>query len=172
MKVIKILVVFFLILITYLGFGETAKLFYTNESATYLTELSSINIIISIVSVLIFVFVIFYKFKNKTFKASLLFIVLLLWLLAGVKVGVKKFEDGRVNYGVYCFEVNRFFLCDKKDLECESIIANRTSVEELSFWRVKIKNEDIEEIIFIGPLTWLKAMNVLKSNIGNGTGVE
>jgi hypothetical protein len=172
MRVIKILVVIFLILITYLGYGETAKLFYTNESATYLTELSSINIIISIVSILIFVFIIFYKFSNRAFKISLSFFVLLLWLLSGIKVGVKKFEDGRVNYGVYCFETNRFFLCEKEDLECESIIANRTSVEGMSFWRVKIKNEDIEEIIFVGPITWSKAIEVLKTNIGNGTSTE
>ncbi len=175
MKIAKVLIFLLLILlvvVSYLGYGETAKLFYTSESATYLTELSEINMVLTIAFLLSIGFILFCKFNSKILRISLLSVALIFWLLAGRKVGVKKFEDGRVNYGWYSFETGKFFLCDKKNAECETVVANQTSIEELSFWRVNIKNEDINETIFIGPITWIKVIEVLKTNIGNGTSTE
>lgn len=168
-KILTFLLLVILAVVSYLGYGETGKLFYTRESATYLTELSEISIELVVVLLLAIGFILLYKFNSKVLRISLLSIALVFWLLAGRKVGVKKFEDGRVNYGWYSFETGKFFLCDKEDIECETVIANKTSIEKLSFWRVKIKNEDINETIFIGPITWAKAIEILKTNIGNGT---
>lgn len=171
-KILTLLLLIILVVVSYLGYGETGKLFYTSESATYLTELSEISIILVVVLLLAISFILFYKFNSKVLRMTLFFIVFIFWLLAGRKVGVKKFEDGRVNYGWYFFETGKFFLCDKENIECETVIANKTSIEELSFWRVKIKNEKINETIFIGPITWSKAIEILKTNIGNGTSIK
>lgn len=166
-KIIAFLCLGLLLVITILGYGETGKIFYTSESATYLTELSEINIVLSILALSVIGFSLFYKFSQKVIKVGLLFVFLVLWLFAGRKIGIKKFEDGRVNYGWYCIQTGELYLCDKQDSRCESIIANETSIEKSCLWRVIIKNEDVKKEVFIGPITWSKALEVLGKNIGN-----
>lgn len=167
-KALIILVLIAMIIVTYLGSGETSSLFYTKESATYLTKVSDIKTIFSVICLIVFLILIFYNFDGRLKKLSLI-LVFIVWFLSGRKVGVKKFETGMVNYGWYCFQTGSFFLCEKEITLCEKEIAYKTTIEKKHLWRVNVKNEDINETIFIGPIAWNKAIEVLESSIGNGT---
>jgi hypothetical protein len=108
---------------------------------------------------------IWYWKNPKAFKIALLAIFCIMWLLSGRIIGFKPFPDGRVNLGWYCFEFQKFCLCNGNS-DCEIMIAYKSKVEPLSFWRLRIKNENVNRIFFIGPFTWKSSLKILETNIG------
>ncbi len=165
----KILVVVWVILvsISFLGYGELGKIFYTSESAEYLTDVTNINLIYCITGLICFLLVILLV-NRKVLKYILLLVFFSIWLLSTRKVAISPFYDGRLGIGWNCFLTEEFFLCNEKS-DCETTLAYNTTIEQVTLWRVKIKNDDINKTIFIGPLVWSNTIKVLENNIGNGT---
>lgn len=169
-KTIKILFYVFLAILsafTYLSCGESGKIFYTSESATYLTDVSNINLpfaIISIVSMLLINFLL----HKKKLKISLIIVLICIWLFSTRKVAISPYYEGRLGIGWNCFLTEELFLCSE-DVDCERKLAYETSVEKLSLWTVRLKSTDFDKEIFIGPLTWSITVKMLEKNMGYGT---
>lgn len=167
MKKILLVIWFVLVCVSFLGYGKLGKIFYTSESAEYMTDVSSINLIYCIGTLIIFLSATLF-IKRKPLKYICLFLCFSIWLLSTRKVAVSQFYQGRLSVGWNCFLTDEFFLCNEES-DCETTLAYKTTIEETSLWRVNIKNEKLNRTIFIGPLTWSRTIKLLEKNIGYGT---
>ncbi|SRX75267.1 hypothetical protein AEQU3_02261 [Aequorivita antarctica] len=167
MKKFLLLVWFTLVCFSFLGYGKLGKIFYTSESAEYLTDVSNINFIYCSAGLIGFILVILFA-KRKLLKYTLLLSFFSIWLLSTRKIAISSFYDGRLGIGWNCFLTEEFFLCYEKS-DCETTLAYNTTIEKLALWQIKIKNKELSKTIFIGPLVWAEVIDVLEKNIGNGT---
>src|SRR2546422_5755400 len=49
-----------------------------------------------------------------------------------------------------------------------SVIFYQTKIEGLPLWRIRVKNNNINKVIFIGPFQWNKAVKMFSEKLGNG----
>jgi hypothetical protein len=162
MKYFLLFLLTVIIITTYLSFNEELiNVMFSNDSAGYLTEVSNINISVSVIAIILFCFFIIKK------NIGLLFALIIIWLFSGRRISIRNTEKCRISTGWFFIETNSFSLCKLKDCDCE--IIHETTYEKLSFYRVKIKNKEIRKTIFIGPMVWSRVIEVLENNINNGT---
>lgn len=168
MKIIlKILLVVFLVfmsILTALAFNEDTKLLFTYESAEYLSDISNVNVFFSVLFLTIYLFLLIYFWKRLKLVLPFFFFIILFWLFSGRTMAFKYHPTGRVITGWYYIETDMFNLC-KKNKDYESILANETEINELFFWRLNLKNKDIDKTIFIGPFMWNETVKILKKRI-------
>lgn len=168
MKIIlKILLIVFLVfmsILTALAFTEDAKLLFTYESSEYLSDISNVNLFFSVLFLTIYLFLLIYFWKRLKLVLPFLFFIALLWLISGRTLAFKYHPTGRIIIGWYYVETGMFNLC-KENQDYEGIIAKETVINELSFWRINLKNKDTEKTIFIGPFMWNETIKILKKRI-------
>ncbi|WP_425236609.1 hypothetical protein [Ulvibacterium sp.] len=167
MKKILIVIWFILVSVSFLGYGRLGKIFYTSESAEYMTDVSNINLIYCLGALLTFLSAVLF-IKRKSLKYICLFLCFSIWLLSTRKVAISQFYQGRLGVGWNCFLTDEFFMCNEES-NCETTLAYDTTIEKISLWRVTIKNEKLNRTIFIGPLTWSGTVKMLEKNIGYGS---
>ena len=149
-----------IIIVTFLSFNnELINIMFSNDSAGYLTEVSNINIIVSVISIIFFYFFII---KKNRYRFFLLFVLMIIWLFSGRRISIRNTEKCRVSSGWFFIETNSFRLCKLADCDCE--IVYETTYERLSFWRIRITNNDINKTMFIGPIVWPKVITILENN--------
>lgn len=151
---------------TIMIFANDIKILFTRESAAYLSSISDVNHILSVlffIGYLSMTILVFRKFCTR--KILILSVVLLLWLLSGRVVAFKAFPDGRIITGWYYIETNRFNLC-KNDVDCETIVSKESTITKLALWRVSINSKYTNKIIFVGPFTWHSCYKTLGNQIG------
>jgi hypothetical protein len=147
---------------------DDIKILLTHESASYLSNISEVNLImLCLFLVLYLVLLIFFWKKLSVTVILILCSILLLWLLSGRTIAFKYFPNGRILTGWYYIESNQFTLCGD-DEDYERIISQETKLIESPYWSVRVVNENIDETIFIGPFTWRSSMEVLRQ-IGKDT---
>ena len=145
-----IYLVFFFI--TIIGFNESLCSFNFSNGSDSVMDLSVSNIWIKVLLIVILGMLLLKYLQKKNYKfLSLIFIILPIWILSGRTVGI--FPDGRLNIGWFYIKTDRINLCHPND-DCEKIFYNNTKIEELPFWRIKIENKNINQIIFVGPFIW------------------
>lgn len=150
---------------TIMIFLSDIKILLTRESAAYLSNISDVN---HIFSVLFFIgyscvtVLVFRKFSTR--KVLMLLSVFILWLLSGRVVAFKAFPDGRIITGWYYMETNSFKLCKEND-DCESVLFKETKVKRLPLWCISINNNFTNKVIFIGPFTWNSCAKLFEEHI-------
>jgi hypothetical protein len=160
-----ILIALFMLAGTVMIFLSDIKILFTRESAAYLSNISDVNHVASVLFFIGYLFVTVLVFRKfSTPKILTLLIMLLLWLLSGRVVAFKAFPDGRIITGWYYIETNKFNLCEN-DIDCEGIISKETTISKLPLWRISINSKYTNNIIFVGPFTWDSCYKVFESQI-------
>lgn len=149
---------------TILSFVKDIKVLFTHESADYLSSISDVNHLTSVLFLFLFFIALFF-IKHIFKKILLLLSFFIFWLMSGRVVAFKNFPDGRVITGWYYIEGKSFKLC-KENTDCESVLFKETKVKRLSVWRISINNKLTSKIIFIGPLTWGSCTKIFENHIG------
>lgn len=150
---------------TIIIFLNDIKILFTRESAAYLSSISDVNQVFSVLFFIGYLFVtvlVFRKFSTR--KVLVLLLLFILWLLSGRVVAFKAFPDGRVITGWYYMEANSFNLC-KENNDCESVVFKQTKVKRLPLWCISINNKVINKVIFIGPFTWNSCAKLFEEHI-------
>lgn len=151
---------------TIMIFLKDVKILFTRESAAYLSTISDVNHVFSVLFFIGYICVTVLIFRNfSTRKVLMLLVVLILWLLSGRVVAFKAFPDGRIISGWYYIETNKFNLCEN-DVDCETIISKESTISKLPLWRIRINNKYNNTVIFVGPFTWYSCYKVFENNIG------
>ncbi|MET3047509.1 hypothetical protein [Flavobacterium covae] len=168
MKIIlKILLVVFFVfmsILTTLAFTENMKLLFTYESAEYLSDISDVNVFLSVLFLIIYLFLLIYFWKRLKLVLPFLVFIVLFWFFSGRTIALKYHPTGRIITGWYYIETDMFNLC-KENQDYESILANETEINKLPFWRLNLKNKDTDKTIFIGPFMWNETIKILKKRI-------
>ncbi|THU30781.1 hypothetical protein FAM09_29720 [Niastella caeni] len=150
---------------TIMIFLSDIKILFTRESAAYLSNISDVNHMASVLFCIGYLFVTVLVFRKfSALKVLTLLLVLILWLLCGRVVAFKAFPDGRVITGWYYIETNKFNLCEN-DVDCEGIISKETTISKLPLWRIRINSKYTKKIIFVGPFTSHNCYKVFESQI-------
>ena len=86
-------------------------------------------------------------------------VTIILWLLSGRTIGAIVDPEGKIVVGWFYIETEEFYVCDRKT-DCESVFYYQTKIEKLPFWRIEIKNGNIDKRIFVGPFIWDKTLSI------------
>jgi hypothetical protein len=95
---------------------------------------------------------------------ALVVLLALCWGLSGRKVGVALWDEGRVYTGWFCIQTDQFVLCSPTE-DCETALLH-TRVTPLPFWRVRLANAHGQRSFFIGPVTWVPTLRMLRNAFG------
>ncbi|MGZ3777712.1 MAG: hypothetical protein ACXVIY_10050 [Mucilaginibacter sp.] len=171
MKVVRIIfliIVFALMLtITLAYFSPANKFVFGRNSADYMLKLAAVSVVWPIaLLVLYLLFAWFYHRKPNRTRLALVTTVVLLWFLCGRMVGTLLWPEGKVITGWYYIPTYDFKLCGG-DTDCETVVYYQTHIEKLAFWRLRIKNRNVDQTVFAGPFIWNQIPEVF-SEIGTG----
>jgi hypothetical protein len=133
--------------------GGTTYVFFQFTSASIIVK--SILATIFIISLLVWL-----KYrKSKYVVISIL--VFILWSQSGRTIAFNS-QNGQIITGWFFFRADKIEICQKNQ-DCESILYNQVTFEKMFLWRVKIKNSNKENIIFVGPFIWKDYIDVLEN---------
>lgn len=164
--------ILFLCMIALTSFGYFSSTSLVTGSISSMESLAATNVTLPTLLLILFGLLLYYYFKvPKKTKLLFLGVIMLLWILSGRVISIIIWPDGRITTGWFYIPTERFYLCNDKS-NCETLVAYHTKIETLPFWRVRIKNENTDEIIFVGPFLWNKAKKVFTEEIGAGTYVN
>lgn len=105
----------------------------------------------------------------RIFNVKILFLyicVFSVWLMSGRTIGV--FSYGTAKMGWFFFKIDEVDICVDNKTDCQTISNYQTTVEAEFFWRVQIKNKQVNHGTFIGPVIWYQALKMLKNEFGAG----
>jgi hypothetical protein len=168
-KIILAVLIFVLMaLLTSRSFFPTySKYFFAGGSIDSLMEFASSNMLLQIFLLVANGFALFRLIRGINFKKLMLFILILaLWITSGRVIGI--FPDGTIKTGWFYFETNEYDVCIDNKTDCQTIAAYQTSAEPKFPWCVLISNKQVRHNIFLGPLIWYPATNLLKKEFGSG----
>lgn len=122
-----------------------------------LIEKASISVVFHFIIIVLSLIV---YFKKQSIQSKYITIILIfsIWVLSGRVIGVKPY--GELSSGWFNIRFNEINIC-KHSMDCEKTYYYETEIKELSFWRVKVKNNNIDEEYFVGPILWEKALSLL-----------
>jgi len=158
--VIFLIASFIIFAITCIGFldKDLITYIYLGGGSTGLETMVFPNvwfqIVLIIISILIFLF-----FKKKLLaKIIILSFLFFIWIMGERVVSIGLFPDTSINSGWFYNKTKSIKLTSEKK-EPDQIFLE-TSFEKLSFWRIRIINEDINFVIFVGPMIWDKTISL------------
>jgi len=154
-------------LFTSVLYSSNKNLLFVGGSTDVFLEVANGNKIIVTSLVVLFIFIIFIKINKYNLKYFLLLIVFILWLMSGRTVGYTSYPAPAIKLGWFYIQTERIIVCEYNE-DCEKLIAYKTSIEELPFWRIKVKNKEMEEVFFVGFIAWESTVKIIKDNLGNG----
>ncbi|UPT69137.1 MAG: hypothetical protein M0D57_11200 [Sphingobacteriales bacterium JAD_PAG50586_3] len=157
MRTVKIILSAILLLVMALltawCYHPLAKLMLISISAEYMVHTAVPLVVFPTLFVLLFGALLVYYFKQPTkLKLAALFVVFSVWLLSGRTTAMLVTED-EIAAGWFYIPTTRFTLCNPNE-NCEITHYNKTKVEVLPFWRIRISNSTVDETLFIGPFAW------------------
>ncbi|GHV14869.1 hypothetical protein FACS1894169_04670 [Bacteroidia bacterium] len=122
-----------------------------------------VNVSVWVKILFIVVFCLTYYFRQKIRYVDAIFIIVILsWTLSGYSIVHNSYPEDKIISGWYFVRANEILVCGDNDTDCENIVNNKTVCSKLSFWRIKIKNERIDQTFFVGPLIWAQSKQSLK----------
>jgi len=147
---------------------ERNFLFAGVSSADYMLELASMPMAVPTIFLFCFGLLTLYYFKRaKKIKLVFLTVILLLWFLSGRTIGTILWPEGTIITGWFYIRFDKFIICNN-DGDCETTISYHTKTEELSFWRVRVKNKNTDRVIFVGPFIWSRTLKLFNEQLGLG----
>jgi hypothetical protein len=102
--------------------------------------------------------------KFNAAKLFLLAIVFSCWLLSGRIVSILVWPEVIVNTGWFIMQDEKINLCENQP-DCETAVIKGTSVTTLNFWRIRIKNNKLNKVVFVGPFIWNKTLDNFSKEI-------
>ena len=171
MKVIKIIVsvILLMVMLALTALGFFLKISLVAGSVDSMEDLIALSGAWPAMFLVLFAFLLFYYlYKPDRVKLVFLGITVALWFLSGRMISIIFWPDGRVTTGWFSASTETFHLCDNKS-DCEATIAYHTKTENLFFWRIRVRNENIDKVIFVGPFIWNKTLKLVHDQIGAGT---
>lgn len=140
-------------LLTALCYHPLAKLLLISTSADYMVHCAVAQLVWpTVFLILTGILMVTYNKKPSKVKLVALVAVILLWGLSGRTAAMRVTED-EIATGWFYIPTTRFTLCNPNE-DCEITHYNKTKVEVLPFWRIRITNSTIDETLFIGPFAW------------------
>lgn len=131
------------------------------KGSNYLMDLVSGSLLFQILFVVIFNLILIVNRKRNIKSAYvLLLLLLLLWGVNGRTIAL--FPDGRINSGWFYIPTYSINLCKDED-DCERVVYYETEIEKLPLWNVRVKNRNVDIIIFVGPLVWTKTLKLMEN---------
>ena len=171
MKNIKIIIsaILLVVMATLTASGYFLKANLARGDMESMEDIAAVNGAWPAIFLVISGFLLFYYLSQPTkVKLAFLGITIILWLLSGRMISMIFWPDGKLTTGWFSVPTEKFSLCNGKT-NCETIMAYHTKTENLFFWRIRIKNENVDKIVFVGPFLWSKTVRLLHDEIGNGT---
>lgn len=166
MRKLSIILILVMILLTTIGLFPSNASFLFARGSDGLMQMKSAPFWIQFLLILCFIIVAF-AFKGKSrVKTYLLPILFILWILSGRVVGL--FPDGRLSTGWFYVETARLNIC-KNSNDCEKVYYYETEVQPLALWRIRIKNKEINKVIFVGPAIWSGTLKMFKKSFPKST---
>ena len=174
MRLLKILLTTLLLIMaafTALCYSPDAKLLLVNTSAGYMVQVAAVHPLLPTALLVLFAVAQRLYYIEPGFKKfALLSAILLSWFLSGRIIATKIYPDGTVSTAWFYIPTQSFDVCHDVKFDCEAMLASHTITERLSFWRLRIRNENTDRTIFVGPFVWGKANDLLCNEwIGKGS---
>ena len=170
MKIIKIIasVILLVVMAALTAFGYFLKSSLVGGRIDSMEEILAVRGAWPAILFIICGFLLFYYLSRPT-KVKLIFlgITLVFWFLSGRMISMVFWPDGRLTVGWFNMPTQTVHLCHNKT-DCDTTIDYQTKAENLFFWRIRIKNKDVDEVIFVGPFLWGKAAKMIHETIGAG----
>ena len=148
-------VILFLIMamLTALCYWSEAKSLLIFISFIEMVHSAAANVLWPTLFLLLFGGLLVYSFKKPSkLKLVALGLVMALWFVSGRTTAMLVTED-EIAAGWFYIPTTRFTLCNPAE-DCEITHYNKTKVEVLPFWRIRITNSTVNETLFIGPFAW------------------
>ena len=155
-KILYLILIFVLVLVLTEFNNELMLILYSkSDSASYLTEIVQPKTYVSILLVILNI-VIIWKYQNiKVVLILFLFSIITILLLNRI-VAVRIYPTCEITTGWFLFRTQMIDISNNE--------LNETSYNKLPFWRIRIKNKDIDVIIFAGPFQEDETLDLLKNN--------
>ena len=155
-----------MLLLTSIGFFPSFASFIFIGGSDDLSQLIFTNIWIQVFIICIFgvLGLLWHSKKYVITKYFLLLFLLFLWILSGRTIILS--PHGRLSSGWFYFETHRSSICDG-EINCDRVFYYETELETLNLWHIRIKNNEVDLIIFVGPLIWGETINLFKTNFHN-----
>lgn len=150
-----------------IGIDKTfARSIFIGGSTESLMDVSSVNMTLQLVLTFISIVlaVLYFRKNHKKLYLILFTLTLFMWILAGRTIAVSPY--GKVITGWNYIEFNSFEICLNAD-DCETTVYYDTRIERLSFWRIEIKNKNVEKRLFLGPIVWRNTLNIINKHFPN-----
>jgi len=106
----------------------------------------------------------FYFKRPDVLKLIVLLIWISLWLLSGRMIGIVVWPDIKVNIGWFDEPTESINLC-ARNADCETIVAQKTKATALPFWRLRIENPYVDQVIFVGPFIWGRTLKMFNEKL-------
>ena len=163
-KILYLILIFLLILVLTEFNNELMQILYSKpDSASYLTEIVQPKIFISVLLIVLNI-VIIWKYQNIKMVLTIFIFSLITILLLNRIVAVRISPTCEITTGWFLFRTQMIDISNNDNCENE---LSETSYNKLPFWRIRIKNKNIDEIIFAGPFQEDKVIELLKNNFIN-----
>lgn len=165
MKYIIYLSSFIALLISAMGFFPSfSKFIFAGGSDSLMNIITSSILIRVFLAFILFIYIILYA---QTLKKTIIPIIILtftIWLFSGRMIAI--FPYGRMSSGWFYMETNRINICNDNE-DCEKVYYYETKVYKLNLWRIRLKNKNIDKIIFVGPFIWYKTLHLFSNTFKN-----
>jgi len=159
MKIV-IPIVFLLMMITLTGLEYLLQPGLVGGSTNSMEVVAAAPIFLPIILLVLFCLLSYWNLKKPAnIKICFLGLCILFWFASGRVVSILVWPDARINTGWFNAATEEIKLCNVKN-DCETVMTQKTQTENLFFWRIRIKNENIDRIIFVGPFLWSKTVRM------------
>jgi hypothetical protein len=170
MKITKIIIVVIvlLLMIAATSLDYFFKHSLVGGSIDSMENIVTVPVIFPTVLIMIFFWLLYWYFKSpNNIKLVSLLICIFLWVSSGRMISIITWPDGRVNTGWFNIPTNQFYLCNPQ-ADCETTVSYKTKTENLFFWRIRVKNENIDKVVFVGPFLWNKTLRLFSDKFNSG----
>ncbi|WP_123867224.1 hypothetical protein [Flavobacterium oreochromis] len=135
--------------------------FFVGGTTYVFFEIISASILVKSIFLAILIVTLFLWLKCKKRKYVLILIpVFILWLQSGRTIAFNS-QDGQIVTGWFFFKTNMIEICEENQ-DCEKKFYKEVTLEKLPLWRIKFKNADKENVVFIGPFVWDNYLKLLE----------
>lgn len=108
------------------------------------------------------------KLKKVKYGNIILSILFITWLLSTRIIAYDpsaSSEESKVLSGWLFFRTHTILTCiDTENCDCEKVNYYGTYIEKLPLWRIRIKNKELDTVIFVGPFIWKKTLKILEKH--------
>lgn len=159
---ISLILVVFILGLTFLDkiVSGMEELFVGGTTYVFFQFISASIIVKSILATTFVISLLVWLKYRKSKYAVISILVFILWLQSGRTIAFNS-QNGQIIAGWFFLRADNIKICQENQ-DCEKILYNQVTFEKIFLWRMKIKNSNKENIIFVGPFIWKDYIKVLE----------